>query len=189
MNSISCDGKLKQDRIGRRAVDRRRENRRAPGCPRPSSWSRAGRSTSWPRSRRSARCRSSLQRCARRIAEDMAARNAGDLSWPASCHRRGHEGKPRSAPHKAPARSAFPSAARAAGSLRHPHLADDVGRGVPARERVHHEDQADREWRARHLPEIGRGRREGDRLRRSGTTKPATRKATISTTFRTVEIS
>ena len=43
-------------------------------------------------------------------------------------------------------------------------LADDVGRGVPARIRVHHEDQADREAGADDLRGVLRARGEADRL-------------------------
>ncbi len=45
------------------------------------------------------------------------------------------------------------------------HFAHDIGRGIPARIRIHHEDEADREGCADHMGRIGRGRYERDRLR------------------------
>jgi len=49
--------------------------------------------------------------------------------------------------------------------LRHMHLADDVGRGIPPRKRIHHEHKPDREWRTGDVAEVGNIWRKRDRLR------------------------
>ncbi len=52
-------------------------------------------------------------------------------------------------------------------TFRHAHLADDIGRRIPARERIHHEHKTDGERRAGDHGEVGGVRRERDRLRRA----------------------
>ena len=102
------------------------------------------------------------------FAEDVAARDAGDIELPGQLvDRRGvekhgvqgdiqHENDQR--PRQQRARQVL---------LRGMHLADDVGRSIPPGERIHHEYQPDRERRAGDMAEVGCRRRERDRLRRA----------------------
>ena len=123
------------------------------------------------------------------IAEDIAAGDAGDVELAGQLvDRRGVEEHriQRDIQHQHDQRSRQQRARQVL--LRGAHLADDVGRGVPAGERIHHEHQPDRERRAGDMGEVGSRRRERDRLRRADD-KSRDQEATISTTFRMVEIS
>ena len=163
------DRKLKQDGVSRRAAGRpsgeRPQHRNVLAHrhhdARPDPHHRADRGDQPEADHRA-------DDAAAEFAEDVAAGNPGDVEL--ACElvdRRGMQEHrvERDIQHQHDQRSDQHRPRHVA--LGQPHLADDVGRRVPSRERIHHEHEADRERRADDMGEVGGRWRKRYRLRRA----------------------